>query len=253
MQFTLSDESKSSIFITLLTNLKQFTETIVINYNDEGIYAQGMDDSQVCLFEFKLNKNWFDSYTIEDDVSGKIGINIKIIGKILAIHKKDQHLSFKSTEDSLEIFFDNGDITCNKVFRIPLIEIDVEEFDIPEMSSTVDLTISSKKFSELISQFETFDDCLELKFSGENINMIASGEVEMEANMSLEDVTEYAIVEGEELNQAFSINHVHKMCNFNKLCDEVVINFYEDQPFRMMYTFNDECYMKFYLAPRMDE
>ena len=44
---------KSFIFSEILKKLKLFTETVIINFNDEHMYIQGMDASHITVFELK--------------------------------------------------------------------------------------------------------------------------------------------------------------------------------------------------------
>ena len=49
-------------FNVLFQNLKAFSDNVNLHINKDGIYMQGMDQSQCSCFESKLNSKWFDNY-----------------------------------------------------------------------------------------------------------------------------------------------------------------------------------------------
>ena len=136
-------------------------------------------------------------------------------------------------------------------------EIDTENIDVPEKESEVDLVLPSKNFTELINQFEIFDNTLSLTFTEEEIIMKASGDDgSMSTTMKLEDVSEYAIGEGEEVKQSFALRYIKMMAAFGKLANEVSMEFGESQPLRLKYTLsidNEDSYIRFFLAPKISD
>ena len=89
MIVTISDSEKFSKFSIIFNNMKNFTNTIVLNMNDEGLYTQGLDSGNVCLFECKINKDWFDNYQCDDE-SYNLGINTTMLNNILSIYENGQ-------------------------------------------------------------------------------------------------------------------------------------------------------------------
>ena len=76
MKLIISNSSKAIKFTNIFNNLKNFTETTNMIFSDDGLYIQGMDKTQCCLFELKINNHWFDSYEFDkSNDSEKIGIS----------------------------------------------------------------------------------------------------------------------------------------------------------------------------------
>ena len=135
-------------------------------------------------------------------------------------------------------------------------EIDSETINVPDNESDVDLVLPSKNFTELISQFEIFDDTLSLTFSEDDIVMKASGDDgSMSTTMKLDDVSEYAIGEGETVKQSFALRYIKMMAAFGKLANEVSMEFGDSQPLRLKYTLSsvNESYIRFFLAPKISD
>ena len=49
MRFEITDKKKREIFITIFNNLKNFTDAIVLNIEQDRLYIQGMDNSHICV------------------------------------------------------------------------------------------------------------------------------------------------------------------------------------------------------------
>ena len=137
---------------------------------------------------------------------------------------------------------------------MPLIDVDSDLLEIPEKDSDIDLIITSKIFSELIGQFEIFDNTLSFKFTDEDIVMKATGiDGSMKASLSLDDVTEFAMAEDkDEIKQSFALRYIKMMCNFSKISKETNMEFTVGAPMKLKYDMAEESYIQFYLAPKMD-
>ena len=59
MRFEINDKRKCELFINIFNNLKKFTDTISLIFDEERLYIQGMDASHVCIYELSLDKSWF--------------------------------------------------------------------------------------------------------------------------------------------------------------------------------------------------
>jgi proliferating cell nuclear antigen len=73
----------------------------------------------------------------------------------------------------------------------------------------------------------------------------------MLVNIPIEDLTEYSIVEGGEINLSYSLNYIYKMCLTNKLSNEIIFNISEEYPMKIQYDLGDESYMIFFIAPKI--
>ena len=110
MKLIISNSSKAIKFTNIFNNLKNFTETTNMIFSDDGLYIQGMDKTQCCLFELKINNHWFDSYEFDkSNDAEKIGISNIIMHKILNTRRDNQKISiiYLGTPDKLSIHFSN--------------------------------------------------------------------------------------------------------------------------------------------------
>ena len=261
MKLIIKEPTKSNKFTTLIQYLAPFTDLINITFSKEGVYFQGLDTAQICLFECKINKNWFDVYEYkEKNPETNLGINLKILYKILGTRKDNQGIEIymKTKNDKLNIDFvavnDNSCKSFDKIFEMPLYNVDVVNLNIVMDETDVDLIIKSKRMCELINELSIFNENITIKFDEEMIKMIASGDMgKMTAKITMEEVTEYAIGEGVTITESYSINHINMMCNFCKLNSEFVMGFSKGKPMKGTYDLGCDSFISFYLGPRIDD
>jgi proliferating cell nuclear antigen len=257
MEITITNTVKADIFTSIVQNMKTFTDHIAILCKDTGIYIQTMDTARVSIVELSLPASWFDTYKYT--VNSSIGISSNILYKILNARMATQVIQIvyeNEGKDTLSLHFTSEDKkTFDKHFEVPLIDLEVEYMEIPEIDYIAEFTVPSGVFSGLISQLKMFGDSMDITCSEEKIilfsNSADSGKMSVE--MNIDDLTSFSINEGEELSLSFSLTFLHNICSFNKLAKEMEIKLATDYPLAIVYDLGSEGFMKFYLAPKIDD
>ena len=270
MKLILKDYEKANKFSAIFQHLKQLVQSIVLYFDVNGLYIQGMDSTQICLFECKLNSSWFDEYEFDEDSDeGRICINTCIIHKVISAVGENHviEISHTNNADVLNIKFASQqqyseENKFNKHFQISLICLETERLEIPSCETLVDLTIDTTTFSKLITQLLIFSEHVTLTFTDNSIQFETSGtEGAMKSNIDLEDVNEYAIEENASLVQSYSLSFINMMCSFSKLNKNIIMGFNENMPMSLKYNLGtedddeseNECAVMFYLAPRCND
>lgn len=256
MKLTITNLVNAEKFTHIFQHLKNFTDNINIDFLQDGIYIQGMDNSHVSLYEITLNKSYFESYEITEDDKSEIGVNNVFLYKILNTRFPNQtiEISYTGDPDSINIDF-NSDLKdeFNKSFQLPLMELNIEKLHIPEIEYQADLVMTTSILTKMIDEFAIFDEKINILCNDEAINFKAIGvEGNMRVEIPIEDVDEYLIEEDGEMNVTYSIKNFQFMCSFNKLSNTVKIGISDSNPMLISYEF-DECSAKFYLAPCISE
>lgn len=257
MKFTIQDSKKAAKFDVLFCNLSGLTDMVKIYIEEGGLHMQGMDSSLVCLFDAVLAANWFTTYEREDEDPEQISVPARIFQKVLSTYRPDQNIEISVAGDDCKLMMDfkGGEKTCDKYFELPLIDDESDILNIPSDESEIDMVITSKKLTDLVSQFEIFDQMLSFDMSEENVLMSASGDDgRMTAKLGLEDshLIDYAVVEGLNLKVSFALRYIKLMTAFNKLSEEVKLELSTNKPLFMTYDIGDESNLKLVLAPKID-
>ncbi len=275
LHIVIEKGNKSLVFSEILKKIKIFTDNIVIQFTDEYMYIQGMDSSHIVIFELKLKPEWFDTYIITKEKSYEFGINTNIISKILSVRDENQHIRLLQDDDEsdkLSIDFINQNnanlikpdddkkqikITCcyEKLFEMPLVDIDYDTFEIPPTEYDATLQMESKNMKNLIDNFALFDvSILNFNFNQNDISLKTNGiETSMEVNILHEQMELYSITEDTEFNNSFNLNFMHKICQFSKVSKYVQIQQLKDRPLEFTYMIDDVNTFRFYLAPSIND
>jgi proliferating cell nuclear antigen PCNA len=258
MKLILSNQDKISQFIVIFQNLKAFSDHVVLYLSEEGLYMQGMEMSQCSCFESRLTWEWFDDFEYDKDIDvPSLGVNTNVLQRVLGTRRDGQtiELAADSNGDTIEISFTGNNETksLNKYFELPLMDIEEQLLELGSLDSDVDLIMPSKKFCELISQLQIFDDKLSLTFTENKMTFLSSGsEGSMKVNVSFDDVVEYAVADDTTLKQSYSLKFISMMCLFSKLNDEFVMAFSENRPMKGCFKLGGESYLTFCLAPLVE-
>ena len=259
MEFQIKDTTKCDLFVALFQHIKQFTDFTNIMFQEDRMYIQCMDTACVIVFEIILPVAWFDSYELTNGTVS-LGINTTILYKVLNARDKTQTIQIKSEEDKLNVQFSNPDTETNKnvfnkQFEIPLLDIQTELMEIPDIDHQAEFTIPSVTFASLINQLKNFGDTMRVICSEDSISLesfsIDLGK--MSVNVSIDDLEEFAIEEGKEMELGFSLKYLHDICLYQKISKNVEIGLSDNSPLKASYVLDDGASLSFYLAPKIDE
>ena len=258
MKIVISDKAKKDIFVALFQTLKNCSSIITINFELGRMYIQGMDKSHVCLFDVALLNTWFQEFEIDKPFT--ISFDSTIFFTIINSKQDSNDIIIKKNSDDEDNLFvellsqkhSKGEF--NKYFKIPLVEYEYDLMGIPSVDYDAEFSIHSKKICEIVSQMMVFGTDILIKCSEEKIDLITNGVTgEMLVNIPIEDLTQYSIVEGEEIQLSYSLSYIHKMCLTNKLSSEIDFFVSADSPMKLKYDLGNDSYIEFYIAPKVND
>lgn len=257
MELLISDKRKKDVFISIFQLLKNSSSQINATFDHDFIHIQGMDKSHVCLFDIKLTKKWFDNYKI-DEAPLDLCFDTSIFYSMISIKSEEQDLYIKKvSDDTLNIELINSSSKksdFNKYFTMSLLDYEYEKMGIPETEYDAEISLSSKKMSEMLSQLSNFGIDLNIRCTDDYVDFITKGNSgDMRVNISIDDLSSYSIIEGEEVNLTYSLTYIHKMCITNKLSNEIDLCLSNNCPMKINYNLENESSFVFYMAPKISE
>jgi proliferating cell nuclear antigen len=279
MEVQISDKNKKEVFVSVFQVLKNCSSIISCTFEEELFHIQGMDKSHICLFDVKLNKNWFDKYDIVEKKN--ISFDSNIFHSIISTNSENQIFIFKmdsDNQDVLNINFINYDKKednnqekdkkrknkkdkisddskkFQKFFKLPLTENDYDELNIPNRDYDVEFCLSSKHIDDIFTQLSLFGNDIKIYCSQEDINLSTNGvSGEMLVKIPIDDISSYSIVEDEEIILNYSLIYLNKMCITNKLSEEIEFSLSAEFPMKINYSLGGESYITFYMAPKVND
>jgi proliferating cell nuclear antigen PCNA len=240
--------------------MKAFTEHVNVMFENNHMYLQSMDSARVSVFEYTLPNTWFDNYQHTHETSIPLGINSTLLFKILNTRDKIQTITLvfdPENNDKLYINFTSDSKTVfDKHFELPLMDLDYELMEIPNMECDAEFSIPSGTFASLVSQLKMFGETLDIECSEEKIELmsLSDGLGKMSVNINIDDLDYYSINEGEIMKLSFSLNILNNICAYNKVAKDMEIKLIKNFPMKIIYSLGDEnAKMTFYLAPKIND
>jgi hypothetical protein len=119
--------------------------------------------------------------------------------------------------------------------------------------------LPSINFAILIYQLKGFGDVLNIKCNENDIQFISksteSGSMRVE--IKIDELTGFSIIEGENLNVSFGLQHLHTISSYSKISKTVELKIRRDYPIRIDYLFGEsfdkEGSIKFFLSPKIED
>jgi len=81
MKLVITEPTKVKAFAIIFRQLKNIVADVNMEFSDESVYIQGMGQSQVCLFELLIQKDWFTEYEVNK--SFVMGLHCEFMFKML--------------------------------------------------------------------------------------------------------------------------------------------------------------------------
>ena len=246
MNIQIEDPIKAELFVSIFQHIPKFTEYVNIMLEADRFYVQSINSSHVIIMEVVLPASWFSVYSVLPDIT-MIGLQSSLFYKVLKKREKHQKIHLECLEastDYLEVHFTSLSVEgtvdktiFDKHFHIPSMDIETELVAIPEMEYQAEFILGSDAFANLISQLKDFGDALEIECSEEKIELRANSSENgrMLTAIPIEDLSEYAIEDGEKIVSEFALKYLHEICSYKSISKHVEISLSRDFPMRILF------------------
>ena len=217
---------------------------------EDGIELVAADPAMVALVDFKIQKEAFNKFEVEEE--DKIGINIENLYSILRRASSSDKLTLKIDDSSkLSLILEND---SRRNFTLPLLNL--SEDDIPDTGDLEFSLIADMKSSALengVGDASVIGDSVTFESNGSDITIRAessSSDVEFQISKDSDAILD---MEEGEAKSMFSIDYLNKMIKASKLSDTVKVQLGKDYPMRLDFKVPDTLELGFILAPRIEE
>lgn len=288
MEIVIRNSERADKFAAIFQHIKLFTDHIAISCSETHMTMQCMDNAHVAILELSLPAAWFDVYHLaKSQETIRIGFNSTFLHRILSSRDKEQQIQLvysSEDADNLLIHLTKSDDvvvtvaesdaasvntktktkdkkpvtnTFDKHFELPLIDIEEEGMQIPDIEYTAELAMHSAQFADIITQLKMFGDTMEVQCSEERITLASTSQDQgkMFVEIGINDLSEFAIDEGANLALSFSLTYLKHFCAYSRISELVSIKIGESYPMRIGYSLgeHEDASLVFHLAPKIND
>jgi len=224
-----------------------------------GISLQAMDSSHVSLVSLHLRSDGFDKYRCDRNVS--LGMNLASMAKIMKCANNDDIVTIKAQDDADTVTFMFENTNQEKVsdYEMKLMNLDTEHLGIPDTDYSCVVKMPSAEFQRICRDLSQIGDSVVISCTKEGIKFSAagdlgSGNVKLAQNASADKEEEQVIIDMQEpVSLTFACRYLNSFTKATPLSPQIQLSMSADVPLVAEYKLEDMGYIRFYLAPKIED
>uniref|UniRef100_A0A6B2LEY1 DNA sliding clamp PCNA n=1 Tax=Arcella intermedia TaxID=1963864 RepID=A0A6B2LEY1_9EUKA len=246
--------AKASLLKKIIEAIKELISEAKFECTPSGMTLQAMDAAHVSLVALLLRADAFEEYRCDRNIS--LGINLEIMAKVLKGAANDDCVTLRAEDDgdTVTFIFESK----NKIthFEMKLLDIDSDTLGIPDVEYKSVIKMPSAEFQKTCSHLSIWGDSVTISSSKDGIKFSVDGE---QGNCKMDfkqdsDTDDGVVLEvSDKLTLSFALK---KLCAFTKassLSATVRLSMSDDVPLAVEYKCEEMGYIRYFLAPKIDE
>nr|WCZ58763.1 proliferating cell nuclear antigen PCNA [Seculamonas ecuadoriensis] len=249
--------TQGNLLKKILEAIKDLVTDANFDCSPTGISLQAMDSSHVSLVHMLLRSEGFEHYRCDRNVS--LGINMANISKILKCCGNDDSVTLKSDENADHctfVFESEGRISD---FDMKLMDIDAEHLGIPDTEYKVTIKMPAGEFQRIVRDLSTIGDTVTIDATKEGVKFSVTGEsgngnILIKQNATVDKADDATVIDLQEpAKMTFALRYLNFFTKATGLATSVSLSMSPDVPLVVEYKIAEIGYIRFYLAPKIDE
>ena len=252
--------ANASLLRKIIDAIKDLVTDAPFDCSESAMCLQAMDSSHVALVSLKMEAGLFDTYRCDRTVN--LGMSLANMQKALKCANNDDNCMIKfddSETDNITFTFQDPKSYKTQDVTVKLMDIDSEHLGIPDQEYAVVCEMPANEFQKTCKDLAMFSDSINITATKAGITFTGKGEsgssvVQFNNSGSADNENEGVSVEVREpVNVNFSIKYMNQFTKATSLSNRVRISLCNDVPVVIEYGIEDNGYLRYYLAPKIDD
>ena len=248
---------QSSAIKCIIEALKELLTDTVLEITSDGIKIVTMDNAHVILVHLKLLAEKFEFYKSNKNIS--IGVNMLNLYKIIKTINNNDILSlfmYENDLNHLNIKLENIDKSTKTTYKINLLDLNNEKFEIPDVVFNSVITMPSNDFQKIIRDMNNLADFVEIKNVNSEFILTCTGDFCSQKTILSDKNNESIQITNEQDNNIiqgnFSLKYLVLFTKCTNLSNNTEIYLKNDYPLIIKYTVASLGEIKLCLSPQID-
>ncbi|XP_059666363.1 proliferating cell nuclear antigen-like [Cornus florida] len=250
---------QGSLLKKVLEAIKDLVNDANFDCSATGFSLQAMDSSHVALVSLLLRSEGFEHYRCDRNFT--MGMNLGNMAKMIKCADNDDIVTIKADDGSDTVTFMFESPSQDKIadFEMKLMDIDSEHLGIPESEYEAIVRMPSAEFARIAKDLSTIGDTVVISVSKEGVKFSTRGDIGTanivcRQNTSVDKPEEATIIEMQEpVSLTFALRYMNSFTKATPLSNQVTISLSSDLPVVVEYKIAEMGYIRFYLAPKIEE
>lgn len=252
--------ANASLLKKIVESIKDLVTDAPFDCSESAMCLQAMDSSHVALVSLKMEVGLFETYRCDRTIN--LGISLNNMLKALRCANNDDTCMIKYEEnegDSITFCFADPKKDKTQEVTVKMMDIDSEHLGIPDQDYSVVCEMPSHEFQKTCKDLSMFSDSINITATKAGITFSGKGEtgqsvVQFQSSGNADDEKEAVSVDVKDpVNVNFSIKYMNQFTKASSLSDRVRISLCNDVPVVIEYPIEENGYLRFYLAPKIDD
>lgn len=256
--------AQGNLLKRLVEAVREFIGEANFECTPSGIQLQAMEENHVTLVNFLLRSEGFESYRCDRNMC--IGINVASLNKVLKCAGNDDAATLKADDngDILTLTFAAPSKDKSSEFDLKLISLNAQSLSIPDTVYDATVSMSSSEFQRICRDLSTLSETVSMSVSKDSIKFsaegdIGNGSIYVKSGALAADASEAAEAQRTSIqilkpvSASLSLKHMLMYTKATPLSPVVKICLSDEFPALFEYEMNDIGYLRFFLAPKIDE
>lgn len=241
MQLKLDNPKILSDIITIISEL--VTE-VKLKVTKEGMSLTAIDPANVAMVYFKLPADLFSQFELQNEEV--LGINLENLKAVLRRCQLGSTLTISKKDNTLNLGIQDK---VKRDFTLALIDIDVEEKELPVWEFKSVIKMPSESFVEVIEDCSVVSDACTFMAEPAKFTVEAHGPLNSaKAEFSADEIE----IHSDFSTARFSLEYLNKFIKGAKISSNVTLNFSDNHPMRVNFP-TGNVMLSFILAPRIEQ
>jgi proliferating cell nuclear antigen len=251
--------AEGNVLKKVLEAIKDLLNEASFDCNSSGISLQAMDSSHVSLVSLMLRKDGFDTFRCDRNMT--MGINLTSMSKIIKCAGNDDAITIKAGDnaDTVTFMFESPNGEKVSDYEMKLMDLDTEHLGIPETDYLCIVKLPAGEFQRICRDLSQIGDSVVITCTKEGVKFSANGDlgtgnIKLAQTASVDKEEEAVIVEMQEAcSLTFALRYLNFFTKATPLSPQVTLSMSNDVPLVVEYKIADMGYIRYYLAPKIED
>tara|TARA_B100001248_G_scaffold254046_1_gene231975 strand:+ start:5159 stop:5944 length:786 start_codon:yes stop_codon:yes gene_type:complete len=251
---------QSSAIRVLIEALKEILTDVNIIFDSSGMKIMAMDSAHTVLVYLKLDANKFESFFCKEKYV--VGISMINFFKLIKTMTNNDTLTLYIDEDDsdkLGIKIENGDKNSITNYKLNLMDLNEDTFDIPPTVFNFVITMPSVDFQKICRDMNSLADVIEIQSVGQQLRFSCKGDFAEQETIIGEATNGMVFVktkencEDEIVQGLFMLKNLVMFTKCTNLSNTVDIYLKNNYPLVICYNVGSLGILKLCLAPKISD
>ncbi len=231
------------LFADIVSIISELVNEVKIRVTNEGLSLTAVDPANVAMVHFKMPADLFSEYVLEKNEV--LGVNLESLKAVLRRCKPGASLTIKKNDNTLNLGIHDR---IKRDFGLALIDIDVEEKEMPQWEFNSVVKLNSDALVEVIEDCAVVSDACTFIAEPSKFVVEAYGLNSARA----EFLSDEAEIHSATSMARFSLEYMNKFIKGAKISSRVHLSFSNNHPMRLDFP-TGNVMLSFVLAPRIEQ